>query len=535
MTSETLPELPRTFECLFGEVHDPSHGEWRLLRDSSQAAHLTVRVERLAQPYAPDAQDLQNTPLAEVPRRDATLHPTLVAAATLWLIHRAQNHVGHTVGKGLQELCAFDTWVFQSGRAPPEGLRAEDITVAQIRAYAVHLRRLQRRSGGQDVAVFYRWAARRGFPGFEKAVARQVTKIRFPTNRRGWIARSRCKYRGTLEFHEEYALRAAVRKPAHRVDIRDRAIVWFLMETGCRSIALNGVKKAGLAKGPLGDKYFVEIPRVKRRRPSAAVVAREIPLALGRLLEELGRGCDDEFLFAWVRRAARPSTAVRRACLRFVRLNDIRTVRIMAPNADGVDEPVLLPLNPYRFRHTVATGMAEQGASPEQIAAILDDDTVDMALVYTNNTSSIVDRLECTLDQHPTWRRVMNIFLGRVADGDSRFPKIFAGALHLWGGSAILERRLVIGQCRRRVPCSWFPPLSCYRCKWFDANPDPRPHLVQLDQLKGVVKRGVGRESDRMVRVLQPEMLAIVEVVDALREAPSEKQVVADAILIEEV
>jgi len=36
--------------------------------------------------------------------------------------------------------------------------------------------------------------------------------------------------------------------------------------------------------------------------------------------------------------------------------------------------------------------------------------------VYSQNSSSIVEVLERTLDRHPSWLRVLGIFRGKIAD-----------------------------------------------------------------------------------------------------------------------
>jgi hypothetical protein len=138
-----------------------------------------------------------------------------------------------------------------------------------------------------------------------------------------------------------------------------------------------------------------------------------------------------------------------------------------------------------------------------------------MALIYTDNTSVFADILEETLDQHPSWRGIVDLFLGRIqAPGDERLPLIHGGAAHLLNFAEYRKRIGIIGRCASKVGCPLFPPISCYRCEEFRPVDDPAPHRLMMEQVFDELRANTGFESDRMMDVFRPDLLAMKEVVE---------------------
>lgn len=161
-----------------------------------------------------------------------------------------------------------------------------------------------------------------------------------------------------------------------------------------------------------------------------------------------------------------------------------------------------LRLFPYRFRRTMATTLAEHGASVEQIAAALGDKSLAMAAVYVENTAATVDILDRTLDKNPEWLALLKLFRGEIiAEDDPELPVILGGVPYFSNYEKYADIG-IIGECASPVPCELYPPLSCYLCRFFRADPAGR-HERQLDQIRANASHSVGREADRVVQLFK--------------------------------
>jgi hypothetical protein len=134
-----------------------------------------------------------------------------------------------------------------------------------------------------------------------------------------------------------------------------------------------------------------------------------------------------------------------------------------------------LILHPRRFRYTLATHVAEEGASKLHIAEILDHSDTQSVDVYVETTSSIIDPVKKATN--PVLIPLVGRFQGKIIDSldvsnlnglpnqiiPSMIPHLLDEQLDLGG----------IGLCGRNVRqdglCRLFPPLSCYLCPDFVA------------------------------------------------------------------
>lgn len=190
-----------------------------------------------------------------------------------------------------------------------------------------------------------------------------------------------------------------------------------------------------------------------------------------------------------------------------------RWARMLATAKKG--EP-RLHVFPYRFRRTVATTLAELGASEHEIAEILDDRSLAMAVTYTENTAAIVDVLSQTLDRYQEWLRVLTLFRGRISGGlRQELLVVFGGASQLANYADYVDIG-PIGNCTNEAECTWEPPLSCYTCPFIEVVDDPHPHRQQLEQVYTDVTGMLGVESDRMAGIPRRASGAMVQLLDAL-------------------
>ena len=134
--------------------------------------------------------------------------------------------------------------------------------------------------------------------------------------------------------------------------------------------------------------YQVEVPRVKKRTSHRETKSRPISPTLGRLLEALQQGGPDGPLLHWLL-AANPEGAIHHAMRRFA-----EEVNLISPRTQR-----RLVINPRRFGFSIATHMAEEGASMFHIAEVLDHSDTQNVRVYIETVSSIADPVAKATDE----------------------------------------------------------------------------------------------------------------------------------------
>jgi integrase len=517
-----LPPLKPRIRMRSGRVVETSSPVWKVHRDFTTDRRIILNIDRLYRPWALGVKNPGGL-LGGIPRRESSFSVELKHAVSLFVARTLERRTGGQAFRILAELIQFEA--FLAAQNPEQVFGPSELSERVYRAFA----RTPATVRGHFVA-FYRWCVGQGFAGFDIQVLMRLRRVPIHSGVRGKAIRSSDPRKGALAWEEQQLLTRALAAPAPQTHPRDRLIVWLFQELGARPSAIGALRNQHLQATPLGDAYILHVPRVKQSGPTRDLIPRKISKGLGDLIRSLRVGGDDESLipghleYSWATKA----------CRAFVAANALRSPRLVAHDAGGVEQPEPLPLNAYRLRYTMGTNLAEQGASPEQIAAMLDDRTLAMALVYTHNTSELVDALEETLDRHPAWLRQMHLFLGKVGTSENRRLPVIQGAVPYFENyERYAERVNEIGWCSNPQPCELRPPLSCYRCGWFVAHPDPGVHLQQLDQLKDEVRTKVGVESDRMAKVLRPDMFAIAELVTMTRGGATAGQRIETRIALE--
>lgn len=510
-----MPPLRPSLRTPTGCVVNTDGPLWQLDRDQSGRTKTTLNVDRLYRPWDLGFR-LSGAQLAGIPRRESVFSNALIHTSILFLARSIEKFTGGQAEAVLKELVDFESFLAEHPELrSAQVVDAKNITVEQYRAFV---------RTGQSRGIlsrFYRWCVGRSFHGFSRKEELRLSAIPIPRTPRGAAIRSHDPERGALNWHEQQVLFRALRAPTADTVPLHRLIVWLFFELGARPTAVAALRGKSIRPTPLRDEYVVDVPKVKQGKPTRETVERKISRELGELAVSLAPANADEYLIG-------PNTVQgwgASACRSFVTANDIRTPRILERSEDQEPQPGRLPLNPYRLRYTMATSLAEQGASPEQIAAMLDDRTLAMALIYTSNTSELVDILEETLDQHPAWLHHVGLFLGKIERPVNRtLPEIQGGVPYLQNYDNWSERISTIGWCGSAQACQLQPPLSCYSCALFIADPDPGTHILQLEQLKNEIRSQIGVESDRMAKVFRPDLFAIAEVIALTRGGKTDQQ-----------
>ncbi len=163
-----------------------------------------------------------------------------------------------------------------------------------------------------------------------------------------------------------------------------------------------------------------------------------------------------------------------------------------------------LRVTPRRFRYTLATEMAREGASRHKIAEVLDHTDLQNVEVYIEASSYIVTQVGERFD--PRFQPVLQRFLGKVVDGSD--PQPFPGVKRKMIPGVVLQLPMAplnlggIGACGRDAEkegiCQLAPPLSCYGCDKFAAFRD-FDHGSIGDALEHVIATRLDGQADERI------------------------------------
>lgn len=531
--TEGLPPLPTEVITTLGERVELIGPIWRMRVNRDGMGEVTISVGQLDSPRQRGMEQNINAP-----SRPSAFHPDLIHLIKAFLAESMGKISPHGAANRSRTFNHFERYLYDrlntDMRREPFG--SGQITYEVLAAYTDHCDLHSAAKGANPSVIrrFYRWGVREKLNGFTQSVYREILNIKMAGSLQGHIARFRHPRVGAFTWEEQVQIDRKIR--GGQGDDEGRAIVSLYSQLGIRPEALVRLRRRHLEILPTtsGAQYFLLVPRVKK--PGAVVgtndcARRPIDARLGELLCRLWKDIPEDHdrpLFPLLSGCKRPHREVSHRMRQWADEVDLVTTRLTLDQQGWRDTRLKrnhtqglarLPITAYRFRRTLATNLAEQGATVYEIAAALDDETIGVAAVYVENTSAITDVLDVTLDRHPEWIKVISLFRGEMpqtASGD--LPEILGGSPHLADYEEFKDSG-VIGHCASGIPCKLEPPLSCYLCPSFRPSGETRPHELQLLQIRRDAYRNIGVESDRMAGVLRQTAGAVIELLARL--APS--------------
>ena len=341
---------------------------------------------------------------------------------------------------------------------------------------------------------------------FDPELLRVLRAVTAAGNAKGHHVRFRDTVKGPFSPDELLLISNAINEG--RGTDEDRAIVMLHLELGHNPNASARLRNKDLIRyeTEAGISYHLGIPRVKKRTALRETKQRPISRKLGQLLENLRTGAADDALLHWLS-ATNPEGAINRAMRRFVRAANLTSPRTQRP----------MMINPRRFRFSIATHMAEEGASAFHIAEVLDHTDTQNVRVYVETVSSIADPVAKATDA--ALGPLVNRFRGKIIDS-IRAP-VFEGLPNqvipaVAPDLAIFHPNVGgIGICGRDVRkdglCRLLPPLSCYLCPSFAALRDG-PHEEMLHSIERFIRHNEGASDQRVLMQLEDVRIAIHQV-----------------------
>jgi integrase len=483
--------LPQTIWSLDGQLIHLHQSVWRLSASADGGLELNITWQALkdCQVFSLEAQQISQR----------------------YICDRLQRKKGMTVMGDYRNLLCFARWLASHKDFAAETFRWVDYTpeLAQAFLHWSMTESAERGNRFSRLRVLYEWGVARQHPGFDPQVLRILKTVTAPGNVKGHHVRSRHPTQGPLSQDERWLITRALR--AERGDACDRAVVMLHLELGCNPNAAVRIRSKELHRieTPQRVLYQLDVPRVKKRTAHRETKRRAISERLGSLLDSLRQAAPDSFLLHWLP-PDRAEQAVNQAMRRWT-----QTVHLISPRTGEV-----LHLHARRFRYTLATHLAEEGASKFHIAEILDHTDLQNVEVYIQSTARLADYVAQATDA--VLEPLVQRFLGKVVESleEPAFPDLSTNAVI---PAAVPHLALLnmggVGVCGRNTSrdglCQLLPPLSCYMCPLFAALRDG-PHREVLASIEAYIETYREQADARILQQLDDVRFAIQQVLAKL-------------------
>lgn len=491
-----LPTVPQQVIAFDGQIIRTDVSQWRMQVASDGGGILFVKWSQL------DAIEVDGQPVFS--RRARGL-------LKLYLADRLTRRKCYTVRNDFLAFLSFGRWLARQPDAAVwvnfEWRHFNELLArgflrwceTQSAIKGIHFSRLR---------VFYEWGVARQYSDFDIRFLRTLKAIPSTANAKGHHVRFRHVTKGPFSTDEKRLLVQAIN--AEQGADRDRAIVMLHLELGLNPGATARLTNADLIhiKMAEGDFYQINVPRMKKRSSHRETKRRPISVKLGCLLQQLQQGKLQEHLLYWLPEG-NPQSHINTALKQFV-----ASAEIISPRTGE-----LLQVTARRFRYTLATHLASEGASKFHIAEILDHTDLQNVNVYVETTPAITNPVAAATDT--ALLPYVNRFLGKITDGPEKTavnhtaneavipantPHIPLPTLNVGG----------VGICGRNVRqdnlCQLFPPLSCYMCPSFVAWRNG-PHQALLTNLEAFIEAYREQSDIRILKQLDEIREAVAEVV----------------------
>jgi integrase len=482
--SQQLRVIPAQVRSLDGQIVDTSGDSWAFQSSFDGGQLLFLSWAALKQP--------------------AVFAARAIHCVKIYLADRLTRKKPRTVANDFGMFLRFGKWLASQGQ---RSFDWRQLTEGLARGFLAHgMTTADKGNDFSRLRTFFDWSVAHSVGGFDPSFLRRLQAVTAVGNAKGHHVRFRDAVRGPFSPDELLLIRRAI-VDGKGTDV-DRAGVMLHLELGHNALATIRLKNRDLLRFDTnaGIFYQLDVPRVKKRTAQRETKRRPISQNLGDLLTSLRQGGPNDPLFHWFS-SSRAETDARSAMRRFS-----KAAGLVSPRTGQ-----LLTISPRRFRFTIATHMAEEGASLFHIAEVLDHSDTQNVRVYVETASSITEPVAKATDSalEPLVKR----FQGKIVDsaGCSQGPLIPASAPHLGidhldvGG---------IGLCglnaRADGPCRLLPPISCYLCPSFAALRDG-PHEQMLHSIETFLASGGQTNDKRILMQLEDVRAGILQVVSAVR------------------
>ena len=366
----SLPTVPSMVISIDGQKVDTSTDTWRI-RKSADGGRIELINWRLLESIigsaAPSERAKQLT--------------------RLYLVDRITRKKAATVKNDFKMFGDFFKWLVVN--TDLQSFSWSDLSEGIGRAFLDHSIKHTAGKGNHfsQLRTFYEWGVARQYPDFDRRTLLILQLITAPGNSKGHHVRFRHETKGPLSPDEKLLVSRSL--TAGKGTDRDRVIVMLHLELGLNPNSVSRLKNKDFRRFQVGDvvEYQLDVPRLKKRTAHRETKRRPISKRLGELIEKIQQGEAEAPLLHWLTDSC-PEYVIRQSLKRFADEADLVSPRTRKR----------LCLSSRRFRVTLATHMAEEGASKFQIAEVLDHSDLQNVHVYVETASTIADYVENATD-----------------------------------------------------------------------------------------------------------------------------------------
>jgi len=405
----------------------------------------------------------------------------------------------------------------------------DHFSLATIMAYRTTL--ISRREWylGNLVSFFEIWV-NLGFAGIDLEVIEWLNEITLKGGPKGEAVLTANPTKGPLTDNEFQAVLAALDGAfaKNEINLEEYILIWLYLAFGARSVQLAALKIKDFKKIELPsgvNNYIIYMPRAKQRnRPSRKQFKiRKLVTNIGILLEALiadiaVKWAQLEVNIADLPIFVDPGSSSMIDEFRYhstsVILSDrvISIFRKLAIYSERTGE--LLKITTYRFRYTLGTRAAAEGASELIIAEMLDHSDTQNVGVYVKAVPEIVERIDMAMALHLA--PMAKAFAGQLIGGEADSRRVGDQRSLIVTPDSPAD---TLGSCGICGSCTAFAPIACYTCRSYQPWRNG-PHLNYLHSLLRERERILAETGDiRIASINDRTILACAQVVQMCNES----------------
>lgn len=489
LSHSDLPPMPESVQG-YTEVIDTSTNVWLIRASSDGGNNECCNLNRLA---------MVTTECIPV------LSIRAFKLFKLFLIHKLERRKASTVRGYLNSIRPFLKWLSAHDEQVSFPFEWYSLTPELVEQYRVYLQDVLYASHAplSCLCTFYQWGISQEYPDFSTDLNYAMKNgIRNRTIDNKYI-RDFDPIHGPFDEDERLMIRQALNANVGQPIVR--ALVMLCYFTGARAHSLVRLKSSDLEKIETSSdpRFYLQMPHSKRGTQDRTTLRYRIPLPLGFLLEELKLDIAESPLLHWLDPKV-PERHMREMVKDWAHTADLISLRTGKR----------MNLTPYRFRHNLATKLAEMNASPLLIAVAMGHKDTRMAHAYIETSETIGDKAGQALD--PLAKPLIDRFLGRIlppveASSDDAAETEQTTEIWLNAPQINLVKTMNIGRCGRTDQqdgsCNTMP-LGCYTCDYFRPfqNAD---HDEVSQSIKTFKEKHRGKVDTRTLRQFDEIELAI--------------------------
>ncbi|MXP59204.1 site-specific integrase [Pantoea sp. Taur] len=372
-----------------------------------------------------------------------------------------------------------------------------------------------------------------GYSGIDEDAYDFLCKLIIPDNKKGEVVRRRDQVKGPFTDIELQSFLEACYRAYDKgnIDITQLAMALLISATGRRPLQISQMKVSDIRRLKVNEdsySYVISIPRIKQglgfreafrkfqvTKELYDLLRKQCDLSIEQTRSTLKRELTDKELGNTplfismqklesfkINNELREIFVTDKAHEYSMKIN--KTLSFIAKTENIISERTYerLNVNPRRFRYTVGTRAAREGASELVIAELLDHSTTQYTGVYVEFNADHVARIDEAVGIHI--KKYAGFFQGKI-QGDNSINKNELAVRDLSGE--------VTGACGGCKSCQANVPVPCYTCHHFRPFIDA-PHIELRDHLLKQRERIMTDTNDEtMSKTLDRTIMAVEEVV----------------------